>query len=285
MMIKLHKVKFLLDLLMFVITVGLLTFLSENNMWLWFAIAFIFCSALFGIMRFLEWGPIKKMLEDEKEKNFYFTTKLKKARIEDFYNMQYSTEQNLRNERTKSIISNGKTFNLLSMTAASYLDPSVKRHWDYLSKAIENGCQLNIIIMDPLCYEKEIRNKINKIGSPWDSKLDFKRLIDLYNKYQNINIKIYSNNIYCALLFSETEMIYDPYHLGKVSDRIENYFISFHYKNEPHEDGSFSYYDILKKHFEYLWINSESFEMYINKNMQNVIYGDLKEVRVQSRFS
>ena len=285
MLLKIHKAKLIVDLLLFAITIGLLSFLSENNMWFWFVLAFIFCFSLFSMVRIGEWKPVKKMLESEREKNFYYTNKIENSRIIDFYNMQHSTEQHIRNERTKSIITNGKSFNLLSMTAASYLDPSVKRHWDYLHKEIERGCPFNIIIMDPLCEEKAIRNKINGIDSAWDSKLDFRRLIELYNDYQNINIKVYSGNIYCALFFSESDMIYDPYHLGKVSNRIENYFISFHYKNQPHDDGSFSYYEILKKHFEYIWLNSESLEKYLEKNLQNVVNGDVSEIKIQSRFS
>lgn len=283
MTLTIHKAKLVVDITMFVITVGLLTYFAENKMWLRFCTAFIFCLFLFVSVRIIEWKPIKKMLEDERKQNFYYTDKIKKSKIKDFYNMQHKTEQDLRNKRTRSIIAKGKSFNLLSITGASYLDPSVKRHWDLLYEALEKGYPLNVILMDPLCDEKEIRNNINTFGSSWDSKLNFRGLIDYYNKYQNINIKIYSGNIYCALFFSESEMIYDPYHLGKTQNRIENYFISFHYINQKHDDKSFSYYEILKKHFDYLWTHSKGFESYLSSNLGNVVDGDHSGIKINSR--
>lgn len=54
-------------------------------------------------------------------------------------------------------------------------------------------------------------------------------------------------------------MIYDPYHLGKIGDRIENNFIALEFKNDNEN------YNILKNHFNNSWSLSKSIEDIINE--------------------
>jgi len=60
-------------------------------------------------------------------------------------------------------------------------------------------------------------------------------------------------------------MMYDPYHLGKVEDRIENYFMAIKFINRTDLAPRHSYYKILERHFEFLWDTSEDIEVFFRK--------------------
>jgi hypothetical protein len=54
-------------------------------------------------------------------------------------------------------------------------------------------------------------------------------------------------------------MIYDPYHLGQVYDRLENRFFALRIDDKVSETGS-SYFRQLRNHFEYLWRTGTTWE-------------------------
>ena len=123
-------------------------------------------------------------------------------------------------------------------------------------------------MLDPFCAEKEIRDRINEAGAPYDSKLDLNTLIKLYNDYPNVSVRLVSHNIYGAIFFTEDCMIYDPYHLGRIATRIENRFLALEIIPSEQHDGKqpFGYYKILAAHFTALWQVSESFEEWIGRH-------------------
>ena len=56
------------------------------------------------------------------------------------------------------------------------------------------------------------------------------------------------------MFFTDKYMIYDPYHLGKVGDRIENNFIAIEFESDNQN------YNILKSHFNNSWSLSKGFD-------------------------
>lgn len=185
-----------------------------------------------------------------------------------FYDMQQPIQQSQRNEATIRLINSGSQFSLLAVTALSYIDPDIKRHWDTLKHKLYNGASFRILLLNPFCQEKKLRMKLNYDSSTLDPKLKLELLIDLYNTFDNVNIRFSSNNIYCSLFFSDDEMIYDPYHLGKVGDRLENNFFALMLKrisDRPGASSEYSYFSLLKEHFEYLWSTADDFEVFLKR--------------------
>lgn len=123
-------------------------------------------------------------------------------------------------------------------------------------------------MLNPFSKEKLVRDKLNGIMTPSDPKFRLDLLVNAYNQYPAIKIRITNYNIYCSLFFSEKDLIFDPYHLGKVGDRIENNFFALKLTNST-ESGD--YYKILKKHFEYLWSNSVEFEVFLKKHKNDFL--------------
>lgn len=161
------------------------------------------------------------------------------------------------------IINRGNRFSLLGETGSSYIDPSVRRHWDDLKVKLDEGAPLRLLIVNPFCKSKRLRNELNGVTTKLDPKLKLEIIYNLYRKYPNVDVK-FTDEIYCSIFFSEREMMYDPYHLGKVADRLENYFLAFHFEDRNASPGSFSYYKILKNHFEILWTKAIDLETFID---------------------
>ncbi|MCE9620089.1 MAG: hypothetical protein K8R92_09265 [Planctomycetes bacterium] len=172
--------------------------------------------------------------------------------MQNIYNMQDPKEQDARNHKTREIINSGSDYSLLSLSSASYIDPSLARHWETLRPKLNDGKSFRLLIQNPFCREKQVRDHLNDV-TRFDSKLRIDLMIQLYNRYNNFDVRFTDTSIYCAVFFTQTDMIYDPYHLGKLGNRIENYFVSFHLARHKIAPSGHSYYEILKQHFEYLW--------------------------------
>lgn len=198
----------------------------------------------------------------------------------EIYNMQEQDQQNKRNVDTKQIIMKGNTFHLLALSAVSYIDPGIKRHWEYMRPKLENGVPFYLLLLDPFNKEKKFRDKLNKIGSSFDPKFRLDLLINLYNTYPNVSIRIAKQNIYCSIFFSDKEMIYDPYHMGRVGDRLENNFFNIRIENLNSVND---YYLVLNRHFEYLWSMSDEFETFVENHSSDLLPSH-KRIKVRSRM-
>jgi hypothetical protein len=212
--------------------------------------------------------------------SYTITSNDKNFGLVEIYNMQDQDQQNKRNVDTRQIILQGNTFYLLAISAVSYIDPGIKRHWDYLKSKVDNGAPFYLLLLDPFHKEKKYRDKLNKIATSFDPKFRFDLLINLYNQYPNVNIRIAKQNIYCSLFFSEKEMIYDPYHMGKVGDRLENNFFNLRIGIS---NTTNNYYYVLKRHFDYLWSMSEEFESFV-ANRSSDLLSPHEQIRVRSRI-
>jgi hypothetical protein len=284
---RFHQVALILEILLFILSVGALSYLAQNALWTLFIIILVICIIVFAILQVARTRPVLARLDLLEEKEFRLAKRTEQSGILDIYNIQDPSQQHERNEATSQIILRGDVFSLLSLTAASYIDPGIKRHWDILKLKLDGGAPFRLLLMNPFCKEKEVRDRLNSIATPYDTKSRLDLVIDLYNRYPNFNVRFTSYSIYCAVFFSEDEMIYDPYHLGKVGDRIENYFIAFRIKRMRDDRGDIpsSYFNILKQHFEFLWSTSEDLEQFIKKYDAQLSGTPFKGIPIVSRYN
>ena len=262
---KIKLIVIAMQLLMFAVPLGLVTYFSETHNWFWFGLLVFVSVVIFVGLQVVQAKPTLEYLKKLEASEFRLRMRFDEYGIADMYNMQSMTEMNERNSENAGIITRGNRFSLLSLSAASYIDPGLRRHWDSLKAKLETGSPLRLLILNPFCAEREVRDRLNNISTQYDSKFRPDLLVALYNRFPNVSIRFTSHNIYCAVFFSETEMMYDPYHLGKVEDRIENYFIAIKFINRTDLAPRHSYYKILERHFEFLWDTSEDIEVFFRK--------------------
>lgn len=281
---QIHRGVALVEILLFALTTGVLSYYAELHAWTLFLVILTVSLTLFSLLQLRKWRPYENYLQRRELQEFKFVTRLSEYGIMDVYNMQSRAEQFERNELTRNLIRSSRVFALCSLSAASYLEPAVHRHWDDLRRKLDEGAPFRLLIQDPLGPEKQIRDQLNSTLVAPDSKLSIDRLITLYETYPNVAVRFARSNIYAALFFADDDLIYDPYHLGKVEDRIENYFIAMHIKNvrdrvNGANDGH-AYYAILKAHFEYIWNNGIELEAYLMENAPVLANGEALAARL-----
>jgi len=260
MTLRSYKIVLVLEVMLFVASVGALSYFAENNKWTSFTITLIVCAFLFILLKLSDSKYIRKMLEDRERENNRLLDKFKLYGISDIFNMQNRGEQEERNNITRTVLKEGNFFSLLSLSAASYIDPAIQRHWSSLKARLDEGSVLRLLLINPLSKEKKIRDLVNQTDADVDRKFPLNYLKPLITNYPNVDIRLTSECPYCAIFFSEKEMIYDPYHLGKIGERIENHFIALRLRKDATVPVGNSYYIILRNHFEYLWSNAEKFD-------------------------
>jgi hypothetical protein len=283
-----HRIIWFAETVLYVVSLIVLVYLSENNHWLSFFIVAGICAALYVALKLVETHPIRRRLKDLEQRKYALLERFDAYGISALFNMADNTDVHERNLRNAQIIKNGTSFALLAETGRSYLDPSARRHWDELKRKLQAGSQLRLLIINPFCEAKATRNLLNGVGEGLDRKLDLDRVLELHQQYWNIDVR-FTNEVYCSLFFSEREMIYDPYHLGKVTNRLENYFIALHMTPGRRQDREFSYYEMLKSHFDFLWSNqSISFDEFLKKyraRLAGTKLQDLKRIERRTRAS
>jgi hypothetical protein len=240
---------------LFVVTTGLLTFLSQVGLWAWFWSVFVVAAAAYGLLMYVESASFTHGLRRLRDQEFRLATQFERVHASDIFLMADPAQQLERNRLTQRILAEGNRFSLATLTAASYIDPQVDRHWQTLKGRLDAGCTLRLLLQDPLCVEKQIRDRRNRPDGGRDSKLDLASVLRLTVRYPDqFRVRFTSTNIYAAVFFSESGLTYDPYHLGMNGARIENRFITIAYeKREPSVDIAFDHYALLASHFNYLW--------------------------------
>lgn len=238
------------------ITIGASTYFAETQNWIWFCITLIVFAILEGLIKIKAFSPIDKYLKKREAEEFKLKTAFENYGIEDIYLMDkkdgvYGIDS--RNKKIQDAIDSGIEFNLLAETGKSYMDDSVRKHWDHLKPKLDSGHNMKLLIINPFSESKITRNKLNNVKTAIDPKLNLQRLDTLNSKYENLVIK-FTNDIYCSIFYTDNYLIYDPYHLGKTEDRLENYFLALDFIA-----GSYGY-RILKNHFEKSWDNAQTFE-------------------------
>lgn len=287
MLKKFYYVVVILEIILFALSVGALAYFAQVNQWSVFAGLLLLCIAIFAALQYSRTRPVLDKLRILDKEQHIWAEKARDVGIVACYNMQSPAQQHERNEATAQIINKGNVFALLALSATSYIDPGTKRHWDVLRPKLEQGAPFRLLIMNPFCNEKRVRDSLNYGPISFDPRFRLDILVSLYNRYRNVDIRIVSHNIYCTLFFSEEEMIYDPYHLGKVGDRLENNFFAFRLRDisidTPHS-ATCGYFNLLKNHFEYLWLNADSFELFLKAYAEELKSSQYKPTPINSRI-
>jgi len=239
------------ELILFVLSVGAVSYCSEKQEWGLFVVFVAICLGIFALLKYFEREPSIQRLREMEKKEFYFTHRFASWGLSDIFNMQDNKEMQKRNIVNLEMIDRGNVFSLLAESGASYLDPAIRRHWDTLKSKLESGLTLRILLVNPFSPAKQVRNTRNNVHSAIDPKLRLDLIGSVVRQYENVEVR-FTDEVYSSLFITDTEIIYDPYHLGKAADRIENYFIAIHIqKTDGNERRDF--YHLLKDHFEFLW--------------------------------
>lgn len=259
-----RKSHLVLELVVFLISAGAMGYFAQKNMWLPFTICTLISAAILGVMRWLETAPIIKYFSDlEKEQN-RIALNFEAWGIKEVFNMRHQEEIDRRNAATRKLIEEGNRFALLAESGASFIDPAIRRHWDTLKQKLDQGSIFRLLILDPFCTSKSIRNERNGIKGTLDPKLRLERLLELSKVYSdNVEIRVTSEP-YCSLFITDKGLMYDPYHLGKESGRIENYFLALQISKSGDEKA----YWLLNSHFEALWERGMPLEAWRRSNRQ-----------------
>ncbi|MGZ6583154.1 MAG: hypothetical protein ACXVHX_02245 [Solirubrobacteraceae bacterium] len=258
--------KLAFDVVLFVGTTVALSVLAQNERWVWFAMVAAACVAVYILLRIAEAAPVLAYLQSRDERNHHLLNAFDQFGIRDLYNMQIDDEAAARNRATVEIINGGTDFALSGSTGASYLDPKMHRHWPHVREKLSDGCRFRLLLTDPYSEAKVIRNKLNGVLSEIDPKLDLDNLVRMLSKYSSLEVR-FTDQVYCSVFFTEHEMVYDPYHLGQVFDRLENRFFAVRLDDAVEASGA-SYFRQLKNHFEYLWSAGQTWEAFQERHSQ-----------------
>jgi len=273
------------DILLFALTAGALAYLAQNSMWSPFFGVLTLATVLYTLLQVQKSKPIQHRLEQLEKSQFELLTRFREFGIQEIFNMQEPVQQDRRNHVTREIIQRGYAFSLLSQSAASYFNPSVHRHWPYIKSKLDEGSPFRLLLLNPFCREKEIRNRINALSDRGDSKLGLDTLTILYNRYPNLDIRLSSYNIYCAVFFTQSEMIYDPYHLGKAGDAIENNFFALHITTPIGAPHGHAYYSLLRAHFDFLWNTAQPLEVFVQEHTPQLQAAGLQSLQPRNRYT
>jgi len=268
MLKRLIKFKLLVEGAVFAVQISALTVLSALHKWKTFGIVAFLVSLIFILIKYADSTQFRDWLNIQLRKDLKFAERFGEFGIAEIYNMQVREESNQRNADTIPIIEKGYNFGLSGSTGASYIDPAAHRHWDALKKRLDEGCSFRLLLTDPFCPSKKMRNDLNNVIGNLDPKLNLFAVQHCNDAYSNFEVR-FTPETYCSVFFSEEEMIYDPYHLGQVNDRLENYFFTLRLNNVKPVAGT-NYYLQLRRHFDYLWHRAEAFEDFVIRNKSSL---------------
>ena len=266
--ILLHWSFVVLEVLLFVAAI-VSAYLSETNEWTSFALVSIVATLLFVALKLFEAFPAAKELFVREDFASRMASSAEKYGVQEYFNMQSVKDQTLRNERTQSEIKVARTMWLCANSGASYLDPAVYRHWQFVEKRLKDGAEFRVVLLDPYSAEKRFRNQINVGGESFDSKVNIANLIKLHNTYPGLEIRFAPQGMHVTVFATERCLFLDPYHVGTVGERIENRSFAIRIEPADPKEGV-GLYRLFKSHFDTLWRTSQSFSQWVEKSREDL---------------
>lgn len=239
-------------------------YLSQVSDWKWFIALSALATILFALIKIIEAVPAARELLVRED----FASKIALAAgaygVREYFNMQSAKDQALRNERTQEEIQRAQHLWLCANSGASFLDPAIYRHWQFVEQRLKAGTEFRVVLLDPYSGEKAFRNRINVSGEQLDSKVNIANLIKLHNAYPGLEIRFARYGMHATVFATESCVFFDPYQVGIVGDRIENRSFALYIEpTEPTEGVGL--YRLLKSHFETLWRSSTAFSDWVNE--------------------
>jgi len=255
--LKLHWSFVIGEVILFITAIAS-AYLSETNDWSSFAVVSAVAALFFITLKVVEALPAAKKLLVREDFAYRLASAAEKYGVREYFNMQCAKEQNLRNERTQNEIMDAQTMWLCANSGASYLDPGVYRHWQFVEERLKTGVEFRVVLLDPFSAEKGFRNQINVGGERLDSKVNIANLVKLHNSYPGLEIRFVKYGMHATVFATDRCLFFDPYHVGAVGDRIENRSFAMRIEHSNPSEGV-GLYRLFKSHFDTLWRTSVSF--------------------------
>jgi len=244
----LYLINTILEIILFSLTALLVNVFLGKDMFKSAIITGIIAILLEIILKVKSINPLLKKAKDTEK----FYDELKNNGIKNIFYMYDSQSKKQRNDDIQDAINQANYMYLLAETGRSYLDTSTDRHWKHVKEQLDKKTAFKVLLIHPKCENKIVRNNLNN-SNDVDRKLVFEELKILSNKFDTLEIR-FTDQIYNTIFFTNNYMIYDPYHLGKTSERLENNFVAIEFdSNSPN-------YKTLKSHFDYCWEKGKSLE-------------------------
>jgi hypothetical protein len=257
--LRVHWFLFAAEIVIFVATAVVMAYLAQNNIWVPFFWVAGVSSLLYIVVKILDaWPRAKELLFRDSVASNIAVDALPYG-IEQYFNMQAEHGQNLRNKTTQQAAEQSQNMWLCANSGASYLDPGVFRHWTVIKKRLDAGAHFRVVLLDPFSPEKALRNRVNLGGDQQDHKINLPNLVKLHNSYPTLDIRFVKYGMHATVFATEQWLFFDPYHVGRVGERIENRSFCLKIKPTQPADGV-GFYQLFKAHFESLWLASDSFE-------------------------
>lgn len=259
-----HWARVVLEGVLFVFAI-IAAYLSKTEKWsLFFCVALV-STIIYLIVKVMNEIPASEELVLREDAASRMAIIAEQSGVDDYFNMQSARGQTRRNEITKQEISIAQSMCLCANSGASYLDPSVYRHWSVVEERLKRGVDFKVVLLDPCSSEKKFRNKINSNIDHVDSKINISSLINLMNTYGSLEIKFAQHGMNATVFATDKCLFFDPYHVGVVNGRIDNRSFSFKILPVDANEGC-GYYLLFKAHFDTLWREGVSFSMWIEQN-------------------
>ncbi|MGY1804379.1 hypothetical protein ACI78T_13965 [Blastococcus sp. SYSU D00922] len=265
---RIQKTKVALEIVLFAGSTVALAALSENGLWWWFGVVAVVCASLFAVLRVAESGPGIRTLQELERRQTELVRRLTACGVVRWFDMQDVDQVNERNDICRQIVDRGTSFALSGSTGASYVDPATHRHWPNVKRRLDSGATFRLLLTDPFSDSKKLRNRLNGVRTLLDPKLDLANVIRLTQRYSNFEVRL-TTEVYCSVFYSDHEMIYDPYHLGAVGDRLENVFFALQL-SPTHGRAGPSYFDQLRSHFEFLWREGQTLHDFVAQHREDL---------------
>jgi len=172
--------------------------------------------------------------------------------IERFYNMWLPSDKDERNKDTGTEILKAQTMLLSANSGASYLDHAVTRHWKLIQARLEARVTFRVVLLDPHCAEKALRNKLNHGIETHDHKVNLENLLRLSEQYPTLHVRFVERGMHGTVFCTGDCAFFDPYHLAVSGNSIDNLSYCLRVRDtQSSEQGG--YLKMLRDHFETLW--------------------------------
>lgn len=273
---KIHWFFTVIEIAIFILAI-LSVYLSENSEWEWFLYVAIASVFLYVGIKFFEAYPVAKELLVREDFASEIANSAVKYGVEQYFNMQDTESQSARNVCTQEAIKSARHLWLCANSGASYLDPSLYRHWPFIEKKLNEGLEFRVVLLDPYSQEKKFRNMINVGGEQFDSKMNLANIIKLYNQYPNLEIGFSKVGMHATVFATDECIFFDPYQVGVVGDRIENRSFSMRIVHSEPQEGV-GLYRLFKSHFDTLWRSSTELSDWL-KEVSEKLPEDLPKVK------
>jgi hypothetical protein len=278
--LRVHWSIVIVEIVLFVAAI-VSAYLSQVGQWPGFIVVSVVMAVLFATVKAIEAIPAGRELLVREDMASKIAVAAEKYGVREYFNMQSARDQTTRNESTQREINRARNLWLCANSGASFLDPGVYRHWQFIKRRLDEGAEFRVALLDPFSGEKAFRNLINVNGEALDSKINLANLIRLHNTYPSLEIRFVQHGMHATVFATEHCLFFDPYQVGVVAEQIENRSFSLHIEPSSPTEGV-GLYRLFKGHFDTLWRTSMSFSDWMT-HVQPQLPPGLPDLRPRQR--